>query len=69
MYIHVGVKNKKALRLNKRLGFIPNEGTIKYPHELYVQGDKTREQREFYRSKEMFYAVKKKLFDNIRDNL
>lgn len=69
MYIHVGVKNKKALRLNKRLGFVPNEGIIQYPHELFVQGDKTREQIEFYRTKDMFYDRKKKIFDNIHDNL
>ena len=69
MYIHVGVKNKKALRINKRLGFVPNEETIQFPHELYVQGDKSREQREFYRTRDMFYVVKKKFFDDIHDNI
>ena len=69
VFIHVGVDNKKALRLNKRFGFIPNTDIIHYPHELIVNGDPNRKQIEFYRTKEMYQAVRKKLFEDIRDEL
>ena len=62
VYIHVGLENKKALRLNKILGFLPNDGKIQYPNELFVNGDKTRRQIEFYRTKIMYTDVRKKLY-------
>jgi len=68
VYIHVGVENKKALRLNKRLGFIPNDGEIQFPHELFVNGDKNRPQIEMYRTKEMYQAIRKKLFENVLED-
>lgn len=69
VYIHVGVENRKALRLNKRFGFIPNEGKIRYPHELIVNGDPNRKQIEHYRTKEMYQLVRKKLFEDIKEEL
>ena len=68
-YIHVGVENHKALRLNKRFGFLPNEGVVHYPHELIVNGDPKRKQIELYRTKEMYKAVRKKMFEDIQDEL
>ena len=68
VYIHVGTANKKALSLNKRLGFIPNDGEIQFPHELFVNGDKNRPQIEMYRTKKMYQAVRKKLFENILED-
>ncbi len=65
-FIHVGVENKRALRLNKFLGYVPNKGIIKYPAELSVNGDEKRKQIELYRTKEMYTAVKEKV---LRDAL
>lgn len=61
VYIHVGLENKKALRINKKLGFVRNTGEIVYPHELFVAGDKSREQMEMYRTKSMYLAIRKTL--------
>ena len=68
-YVHVGVQNKKALRLNKGLGFQINNGIIRYPHELTVNGDEQRQQIEMYRTKKMYQVVRKKLFEDIHDLL
>ncbi len=59
-YIHVVKENRNALRLNKILGFIPNESEIKYPDELFVNG---MEQIELYRTKEMYLKMREKLFN------
>lgn len=56
MYIHVGVKNEKALRFNRKLGFVENKGQCKYPQELVVNG---MQQIEFYRTVEQYENVKK----------
>ena len=69
MYIHVGVENRKALRLNKKFGFVPNDGIIRYPHELHVNGDESRKQIELYRTKEAYQAIRKKLFEDIKEEL
>lgn len=69
VFIHVGVENKKALRLNKRFGFVPNTGKIHYPHELTVNGDPNRRQIELYRTKAMYQIVRKKMFEDIQDEL
>ena len=65
-YIHVVKKNRKALRMNKLLGFIPNDGQIQYPHELFRNG---MEQQEFYRTKEMYIKTRKKLWENLAKSL
>ena len=69
IYIHVSLKNKKALRLNKKLGFIPNEKGIVYPDELFVQGDESRPQLELFRDKARYEKVKKMMFTDIADIL
>ncbi len=69
VYIHVRIQNKNALRLNKHLGFAPNKGKIQYPHELFVQGDKKREQIEMYRTKKMYQALRKKIFEDMHEEL
>lgn len=61
-YIHVVKKNRKALRMNKILGFLPNDEEIQFPHELFVNG---MEQQEFYRTREMYLNVRKKIFENL----
>ncbi|WP_196592581.1 N-acetyltransferase [Pectinatus sottacetonis] len=58
MYIHVGIRNKKALHINKTMGFIYNISECQYPHELLVNGNK---QRELYRTKDMYNKTKKDL--------
>ena len=68
-FIHVGEENRKALRLNKRFGFVPNIGEIHYPHELIVNGDSNRKQIELYRTKEMYQVVRKMLFEDLQDVL
>ena len=68
-YVHVGVQNNKALRLNKGLGFQINNGIIRYPQELTVNGDEKRQQIEMYRTKKMYQIVRKKLFEDIHDVL
>ena len=65
-YIHVVKQNKKALHMNKILGFVPNEGEIQFPNELFVNG---MEQIEFYRTKEMYLQVREKLFERLSESL
>lgn len=69
MYVHVSPQNRKALRLNKVLGFVPNQEMIQYPQELYVQGDKNRPQCELYRHKEQYEEAKKRMYTDIIDTL
>lgn len=69
MYIHVGLKNRKAMHLNKMFGFHPNTGMIQYPQELFVQGDKSRPQQELCRNKAEYEVAKKKMFTDIADLL
>ena len=69
IYIHVSPANKKAVRLNKKFGFIPNEDTWAYPDEMFVQGDKSRPQVEFFRDKKRYESVKKRMFTDIEDIL
>lgn len=66
IYIHVVKNNRKALRLNKMMGYLPNEGQIQYPHELFRNG---MEQVEWYRTKEMYLNVRHKLFEQLGDSL
>lgn len=66
MYIHVVKNNKKALQVNKMFGFIPNKGEIQFPKELFVNG---MEQIEMYRTKEMYFKVREKLFNQLGDAL
>lgn len=65
-YSHVVKKNVKALRMSKFLGYVQNKGEIKFPHELFVNG---MEQVEFYRTKEMYLKVRKRIFENLQDSL
>lgn len=65
-YIHVVKKNRKAIQLNKIMGFVPNTGKIQYPHELFRNG---MEQQEFYRTKEMYLNIRKKLWENLVEAL
>ena len=64
-FIHVVKKNRRALHINKILGFVPNTGEIQYPRELFVNG---MEQIELYRTKEMFLEIRRK-FDRLGDAL
>ena len=65
-YGHVVKNNRRAFRLNKVVGFIPNTSEIKYPQELLVNG---MEQIELYRTKEMYLKTRKKIFENLNDSL
>lgn len=69
IYIHVGLKNRKAMHLNKQFGFRPNQGEIQYPQELFVQGDKTRPQQELCRNRAQYEEAKKRMFTDIEDLL
>lgn len=69
VYAHIGKGNRKALHINKLLGMHPNEGEIQYPAELFVQGDRTRPQIEYMRTREEYEKVKKVMFTNIVDIL
>ena len=69
VYIQLDPNNKKACRLNKRFGFVPNEGIIQYPHALIVESEPDRKQIEHYRTKEMYQVVRKKLFEDIKEEL
>lgn len=65
-YIHVVKKNRRALQINKFMGFAPNTGEIQYPRELLVNG---MEQVEMYRTKEMYLAVRDKILNRLGDSL
>lgn len=69
IYAHVEVKNRKAMHLNKLLGFSQNPGEIQYPEELFVQGDKSRPQVELVRTREDYAQAKKRMFTDIEDVL
>ena len=56
MYIHVVRENKKALRLNRKFGYVENLGEIQFPKELFVNG---LNQIEFSRLKEEYAQVRK----------
>lgn len=66
MYAHVVKNNKKALQLNKMMGYVPNTGEIQYPHELFRNG---MEQIELYRTKEMYLNIRHKLFEKLMTSL
>ena len=66
MYIHVVKENKKALRLNKLFGYVPNLAKIQYPQELLVNN---LHQQEFYRTKEMYGCVRKHLYEELQNEL
>lgn len=66
MYVHVVKDNKKALQMNRLMGFVPNTGKIKYPNELFRNG---MEQIELYRTKEMYLKVRHVLFEKLGDAL
>ncbi|WP_294149070.1 GNAT family N-acetyltransferase [uncultured Selenomonas sp.] len=68
MYAHIGVKNRKALHINRLLGFHPNEAEIQYPAELFVKGDHARPQIEYVRTVQE-YERKKEKFAGILDVL
>lgn len=69
IYGHIGTKNRKALHLNKLLGAHPNEGEIQYPDELFVQGDRSRRQIEYVRTRTEYENVKKEIFTGLIDML
>ena len=58
IYIHVANENKQVIAFNKRWGYIPNEGVIKYPHELFVN---QMHQTEFYRTYSQYVNVRSKI--------
>lgn len=62
MYIHIVKENSKSIHINKLIGYIPNDGQIQYPEELFVNG---MEQQEFYRTKERYLDVRKKIFERL----
>ncbi|MBQ9487910.1 MAG: N-acetyltransferase [Selenomonadaceae bacterium] len=61
-YIHVVKENRKAMTLDKTLGFVPNEQEVKFPNECFVNG---LDQQELYRTKEMYLKIREKLFDKL----
>ena len=65
-YAHIVNNNSKAVHHNKIIGYLPNEGKIQYPEELFVNG---MEQTEFYRTKEMYLKVRKKIYEHLGDAL
>ena len=69
IYGHVMNANRKSIHLGKLLGFHPNTGEIQYPQELFVQGDRTRPQTEYVRTREEYERVKKVMFTDIVDIL
>ena len=66
MYAHVVKNNRKALQMNKIMGYVLNTGEIQYPHELFRNG---MEQVELYRTKEMYLKIRHKLFERLGDAL
>ena len=62
IYVHIVKENKKALHYNKVMGFVPNEGEIQYPQELFVNG---MEQIEHFRTKEMYLKVRKNIYERL----
>lgn len=66
MHIHVVKENRKAIRLNKMLGFVENHGEVQYPHELFVNN---LHQQEYYRTKEMYQKVRKSLYEDLQESL
>ena len=69
VYIQLDPNNKKACRLNKRFGFVPNKGIIQYPQALIVDSKPDCKQVEHYRTREMYEAVRKKLYEDIQEEL
>ena len=65
-YCHVVKKNRRALKINRMLGFEPNIGEIQYPSELFVHG---MEQIELFRTKEMYLKVRDKIFNHLGNAL
>ena len=63
MYGHVVKDNKKALRMNKFLGYCVNTEEIIYPHELLVAG---MEQVELFRNRETFMHIREKLYYQVK---
>ena len=66
VYCHVMKSNRQALHYNKIMGFVMNEGSLQYPSETLVNGN---ELCELYRTKEMYLAVRKKMFEALGDRL
>lgn len=66
IYIHVVKNNRKALQLNKMMGYVLNTGEIRYPQELFRNG---HEQVELYRTKEMYLKVRQRFYENLGDAL
>ena len=65
-YVHVVKKNRRALQLNKLMGFLPNKGEVQYPNELFVND---MEQIELYRTKEMYLKVRENIYERLSDAL
>ena len=57
-YIHVVDENVKVISLNKKWGYVPNKGVIRFPNELLVNGMK---QTEYYRTYEQYQKNRKKI--------
>lgn len=67
MYAHVSPFNTSALNTNKAVGFIQSpDNAVQYPDDLYVQGDTSRPQLEFYRTKEMYLKTKEAFYKKYR---
>lgn len=57
-YIHVVDENKKVISLNKRWGYVKNEGDIRFPSELLVNNMK---QTEYIRDYEQYKKARNKI--------
>lgn len=57
-YIHVVDENTKVISLNRRWGYIPNKGEIRFPKELLVNGMK---QTEYLRTSEQYEKAREKI--------
>lgn len=57
-YIHVVDANKKVISLNKRWGYVKNEGDIRFPSELLVNNMK---QTEYIRDYEQYKKARNKI--------
>lgn len=57
-YIHVVDENVKVISLNKKWGYVPNKGVIRFPNELLVNGMR---QTEYCRTYEQYEKAREKI--------
>lgn len=57
-YIHVANDNKKVISLNKKWGYIPNNGVIRFQKELLVNGIK---QTEYLRTYDRYKVARERV--------